>query len=569
MANPYEIDWQPPLANGVDILMRAMNAKTQRQFAKNQMEREKTRDYYERKKFESDQRKETDEVIKSAQLMREQGDEAGALGLLKRHSIDVTPEMGASTTTPAQVLTPLDVLRQAPQGTEPPPGEPGSPFEGPQAPPAPASPLTLPTPASIMARAYQPTHTGVTVPEEPPATPPVAPPTVGPGQAPGNAVEDLLPMELEPAKTTPGAPTGFLSLRGNGNADLGKLGPTSGKRDTGLGEKYDAIYAQMLHAGASPEHAFGKALIDYEKDQAESARLTRAQNALEGHTTRQDDQQEFLRQMAEKYKLTVEDLKAIAAGHDRARVAAAGSTTSPDLPKVLKSVEEGDPLSETARIAAEAHIPTKAYAPLAGQVVRNAAAGERAGQRREALTATDDRGNVIGTWKDSQAAKIGAKQIESYHRVKERLDVLIKDIEASGSRVLTPNEIQQRLSKAKSVVAALRPFNELSNTAAGQQMEEDIVGAIGSPGHGWLMGANLDIIKRLAAEAEGQHQAQLSTKLRPGGGSHLAPALGGPKRGENPQGAHPSQDPVGTVKQGPDGKDYRKVGPNNWQPVTP
>lgn len=33
--------------------------------------------------------------------------------------------------------------------------------------------------------------------------------------------------------------------------------------------------------------------------------------------------------------------------------------------------------------------------------------------------------------------------------------------------------------------------------------------------------------------------------------------------------AHPAEAPVGTVKPGPDGRQMTKVGPNNWQPVTP
>src|ERR1051325_974330 len=179
MANPYEIDWQPPsLAPGVSLLLDAINkrkadkradrnAATQEEFARRNIEREAHRDYYERKKFEADQRREDDEVIKSAKIMADQGDLAGAQGLLSRHGIHANPQMGAPTVVPPQVLTPLDVMKMAPQAGEPPPGEPGSPFEGPQAPPE-ASPPVLPTPVSIMARGYQPTHTGTTVPEEVP-----------------------------------------------------------------------------------------------------------------------------------------------------------------------------------------------------------------------------------------------------------------------------------------------------------------------------------------------------------------------------------------------------------------
>lgn len=113
---------------------------------------------------------------------------------------------------------------------------------------------------------------------------------------------------------------------------------------------------------------------------------------------------------------------------------------------------------------------------------------------------------------------------------------LINDIETNGPRIsgMNPaqlvNDIQERLSKAESVNASMRVFNGLGATDASQKLEARITGAIGTPGHGWLMGANLNVIKRMLHEADARFDAGIKAGLRSGGGRQLAPALGGPRR---------------------------------------
>lgn len=307
---------------------------------------------------------------------------------------------------------------------------------------------------------------------------------------------------------------------------------------TGLGQKYDAIYSRMLEEpGVKPADAYKAVMAEYEKDQAEAGRNTRAANALTARSDNREDQQKFLEEMAGTYKLTFEQRKQLAEIMAHARMASAGAATSPEdtahLAELIKHFEESGSLSGAAEEAAGFKKPLspKVWEPALKQVTTQATAGERAGLRRKALVATDDRGNVIGEWKDANAAKVGEKQTESFHRVEERLNGLLADIKAQGERSdWDRKSIQKRVSLAKSVVAALRPFNELSNTAAGQQMEEDILGQIGAPGHGWLWGANTEIVEHLLNEARGQHRAQLMTKLSPVGSSPLSPALGGQKQ---------------------------------------
>ncbi len=341
---------------------------------------------------------------------------------------------------------------------------------------------------------------------------------------------------------------------------------------TGLGPEYDQLYDQVSQMpGVTPEHAMQWVMTEHQKRAAEAGKDQRLQDALGGRDKSREQHEAFLQEMAKKYHLTAEEQAQLRReGFSAQRAAAGAAPVSTAVPELIRMTEEGAPASEVYQVAADKKVPQKQFATATQNVVKNAAAGERAGLKREALVATDDTGKEIGTWKDANSAKTGAAQIERFHRVKERLEDLIADVARTGSRVLSPDDIQQRLSKAAGVVAALRPFNELSNTAAGQKAEELIAGAMGAPGHGFLLGANADILKRLLTEAEGQHRAQLGTKLRPGGGSQLAPALGGPRRGaQQPQGnaSHPSQATVGETRQGPDGRTYKKVGPNNWQPV--
>lgn len=323
---------------------------------------------------------------------------------------------------------------------------------------------------------------------------------------------------------------------------------------SGFGAKYDAIYQRALQEpGVTEEEAYKFVAKMAHDDQVEAGKNQRLKDTIEGRDQSRSDHEAFLRQMAEKYHLTAEEqAKLRREGFAAQRESAGAAPVSAAVPGLIRMVEEGAPSSDVYAEAAAKHVPAKQFATATQNVVKNAAAGERAGQKREALTATDDKGNVIGTWRDANSAKIGSQQIERFHRVKERLEALIHHVESQGDRVLTPNEVQERLSYGAAVVAALRPFNELSNTAAGQKAEELIVSALGAPGHGFLMGANANILKHLLTEAEGQYRANLNTKLRPGGGSQLAPALGGPRKGQG--GGQPGEIPPGAITGTMNGK---------------
>jgi hypothetical protein len=191
--------------------------------------------------------------------------------------------------------------------------------------------------------------------------------------------------------------------------------------------------------------------------------------------------------------------------------------------------EEGAPLSEIATTAGKT--PQKQYMPAIQNVVKNAAAGERAGQKREALTATGEGTNPGDMWKSPQAATKGTQQIQRFHRVRERMQALIDHIKKYGERIdPDAQQYQDRMSLAEAAAAALRPYNELSSTDASMAAERAILGPAGAFGHGWTIGANLKGLERILSEAEGQQKVNLSTMLRPGGGSKLAPSLGGPRQ---------------------------------------
>jgi hypothetical protein len=301
MANPYQIDWQPPnLAPGLSLLLNARNASreneradqnaaTQAEFARLNLQRENNRDYYERKKFEQDAGDRQEKAFASAKLMFQQGDKAGALSLLQRHGIMATPETGPATTTPAKLLTPADVLASQPQAQAPQEAVGASPQ-------APLTPLNVMAMAG-MHRDDPMAHAGSTVPEEPPQMPQVAPPDVSVGhQGPGHAIEDLAPMELEPETTTPGGPTGAYSFRGQQGQDLGRYEP-HGSMTTGFGPELDKLYESLVHGGADPTEARKDVFALYKNSQLESGRDKRLADAIAGRQGAQHERFDYGREM--------------------------------------------------------------------------------------------------------------------------------------------------------------------------------------------------------------------------------------------------------------------------------
>lgn len=544
MAN-YEIPWAPPdISAGASMLIGVLNqneanrraeenAATQRMFAENTLKRMSAQEARDKQTFEEGHRKNLSEVIKSANELRRGGREGEANMLLKLWKVNAAPKIGAP-----EVVTPMSAAANLAPATAPvpEPGMPGSPFEGPASPEPP--PLQVATPM-MAASATQPRiehGMGTSVPEEGPQFEPVSAADIeGIPPAP-SAERDLMPITL------PGKPTGAYSYTGPNGEDLGTFDPAQEE----VFRQQRAGAANELYGGIDPKYGrIAQAMIVQGMDPQQVGKIIGG--AIEHDTARQEaervkiqdreDKQIFAEMMKKRYAnepITIADRDRWEAMRARAKAAAAGAgPTAPIVPELIRMAEEGAPLSEITTTAGRT--PQKQYMPAIGQVVRNAAVGERAGEKRAALEVTDSKGNVLGTAHNSQQANTLKKQTDQFAQAKVRLEELIADIDAQGSRVLTPEQIQQRLSKAESVNAAMRVYNGLGATDASQQLEARITGAIGTPGHGFLMGANASIIRRILHEAEMQHDSRVKTALRAGGGRPLAPALGGPRRSKGDQ----------------------------------
>lgn len=339
---------------------------------------------------------------------------------------------------------------------------------------------------------------------------------------------------------------------------------------TGFGEQYDTLYDHIMNMpGMTPGKALAIVAAKQKADSSETGRNTRATNQIDFRNKNREDTQTFQQGENEKYKLTFEQRRELTNIMARAKAAAAGAgPVSPGLSKLVGMKEAGATDEEIYAEAAKMHLSQKEVVAPVQNVVKNAAAGERAGQKRESLTATGEGTNPGDMWKSPQAATKGSQQIQRFHRVRERMQALIAHVEKYGERIdADTQQYKDRMRLAEAAAAAMRPYNELSSTDASMAAERAIMGPSGAFGHGWTLGANLPGLKSLLSEAEDQQKVNLTTLLRPGGGSQLAPALGGPRPGHQAAGSHPSQAPVGETRPGPDGRTYRKVGPNNWQPV--
>jgi len=197
----------------------------------------------------------------------------------------------------------------------------------------------------------------------------------------------------------------------------------------------------------------------------------------------------------------------------------------------------------------------------AGVGSRAELAGERVENLKGSLDVTDENGNFLGKADDAAAAKKLRTQIPAFDQFRQRMTALRDYVKEHGPRAWSIDEIQHRDSLGAAAAAAGRVYNGLGGTDASQKLEAEINGARGTPGHGWMSGANLDVLDHNIAEAQHQHQTRLNTSLRkssPGVQPHDAGAA-----------ARPHDAPVGTTKVLANGTTVRKVGPNNWQPVTP
>ncbi len=216
--------------------------------------------------------------------------------------------------------------------------------------------------------------------------------------------------------------------------------------------------------------------------------------------------------------------------------------------------------SKIAARAAELGIPATGkggWGDPVKEVIRGGVAADRQAERHAALDITGPNGEA-GTAKSPTEAKTLNNKNAAFAQVKARLQALQADVAENGTRVLMPDATQRRNSLMNAANAALRVYNGLGGTDASQRMEAEISGAAGTLGHGLFVGANPGVLGHLLTEAEAQHRANMQIRTRAPAGDQPAPA-----------GAHPSGDPVGTVKDLPNGQKIRKVGPNNWQPVAP
>lgn len=557
---------------------------------KNDERRLNAEEYRRQREFEQGEREKTKQAYLSAIEFDKKGDSSTADTLRRMYGIQTKAEMSApGVFTPAMALAEA-ARRESADTTRKPTGDPVK-FD-------PSEPRAPVTPMNALARRGE--HTGITVDEPPPdQTVPVIPRqemqptgrvpgtgmegfgdaerqraadnlnTVGTGlhgprgtlienldgpqvaadmveQTPtGRAVQDLIPMTEDPR------PTGVKIFTGPQGGEIGRFDPSEERRFREeragrvgealgpLGEQYVRI-AGLIARGDIPE-AEGKVLMTTLA--AEAAAKAKA----DAKVIAREDEQEHRALLAKLYRneaLTKEDIYNLARMRFSAMVSASGAgPLTPQEAKLVEMREGGAGLGEvTAQAAASGPaVSMKKVGPLLKDVVTSAAAGERAGEKRAGLEVVNWDGTVMGTAHNVTQANTMKKQTDQYAQARVRLQELIDDIKKDGSRVnpLSVQDIQDRLSKAESVNAAMRVYNGLGATDASQALEARITGAIGTPGHGWLMGANLGVIERILHEADMQHKARISTTLR-SNPRPLAPVLGGPRgqgTGGTPEGA--------------------------------
>ncbi len=569
----YSIPWKPlDLTPGISLLMGAMNtrhqqeradenAATQRMFAEKNLQREDARAARDKQQFEQGEKDRRVKAVQSANELRRQGRHSEADMLLKLNGVTASPVTGPAG--PPEVVTPMAAAAatQQPQGA-------GSSFATPMMGAA-ATMDTIPPPAMPYRGADTRSPMGQHNSGAGPITEEDELAHMDMREPAPSAAADLMPITFP---GDPGKPTGAYRYTGPDGMDLGTFDPASEEkfRDERAGRVSKAL-GPMGEKVTVIADALARGDIT---QQEASALLTtlRAEGTATAKVTDREDKQTFQREENAKYRnegLTFAQRKELANIMAKAKMAAAGAgPVNPGLAKLVEMKEGGATDAEIYAAAADMHLPQKDVVTPVQNVVRNAATAERAEQGREKLGAPPDEHGNPQVWRNSQAAAKGTQQIQRFHRVEERLKALIHDVETVGERIgLNSKEYVRRQSLSEAVAAALRPYNELSSTDASMTAERAILGPTGAFGHGWTLGADLQTLKHILAEAQGQQKVNMATLLRPDGGSQLAPALGGKRPAQQNGGDHPAAAPVGETRVGPDGKTYRKVGPNNWQPV--
>jgi hypothetical protein len=529
-------DFSTPLEVGAELAEKRENARTQRMFAENTARRQAAQDLREERRYNQEM---TD---KQRELGIQQATAVGTIGTLSHtnpgaamalaHAWGMNPILSAATPpsepdVAGNTPTSIDTEQQAlPSNSAEDVASAGSnelPAEGRGEPPADIMPANERAPFGLVNDEQKKNAPDAEL--ETLMTQSIHPETLG--------------AEYEAAKNAPLANTEHPSNPLLSAVEYGgqryELPNTTG--GTGLGKKYDDMLKSMIDAGDNPDlakkYVEGRATEDSKsgnrKDVAEAEIADRFKNK-QGEDS--------------KYKLTTEqrlklekDKMINAQIVARIRAASQGAATPDEraaLDTIARMKEEGASTAEIAAAAAPGGllpkgINPKVWEPLAHSINQEENANTRTEERRAGLEATDAEGNKIGSgvYKNTNAASKGAESEPSFAQLDQRLKALIADIREHGNRTLSPNEIQKRNSLYNQYAAAARKYNNLAATTASQKLEEEIASARGTPGHGFLFGANPEVLEHLLEEARASHVERQRVYVR----SSAKPLPGSVSRG--------------------------------------
>lgn len=494
---------------------QAQNAETQRQFAENakaQHERESAEELRRRDEFEMKKADRRANAIKSAGELIKLGRTAEAQALLSQHGFDVTPEMGAPT-------------------------------------------VVTPQPVDIMLGAQKPVEQAVPV-----------------GQHSGSPITDMrAPVDVQPepmpqpeptldpaAFLQPGTPTGALSLS-MGGKPAGRLDPAEEQRFRAeraarvegalgpLGDKITAI-ADLAARG------------DLDANQAAALyRMIQADDSLAARNKQAEEQRTFQAAENEKYKgppLTFEQRKELAGIGAAGRVAAA-------------RVSANNPLKIDTANRQDMGTLRSGFKEWKNTV--NLAIDSKSHKRLATAMANLDSGNAM---QQREAAESLVSIFKGGGQVtKASQDLLLHNLAGIVGDAQT--FIEKKLS-GKYGERELNVLKQATRNALAEEQEklhayhDSAVDTFG-PGSGYeQLGANVNALVKGAFKQFGYD----AEDIYPGAnqpvvlGSGERPAAAAPKAPKKSAAPPSAKEDVGATRM-VNGKQWRKVGPNNWQPVTP
>jgi hypothetical protein len=160
---------------------------------------------------------------------------------------------------------------------------------------------------------------------------------------------------------------------------------------------------------------------------------------------------------------------------------------------------------------------------------RGAYTAERLKNLEGSLDVIGANGEPLGKAPDAKTASKLRSQVQAYDQFNTRLTALRDYVKEHGPRAWSVDDSQKRDSLGAAAAAAGRVYNGLGGTDASQKLEAMINGSIGTPGHGWWTGSNLDVLNHNLEEAAHQHQVRLNTSLRAGAPAAHAEGGGAPR----------------------------------------